>query len=141
MHGYVVPMLKRRRRQRYAPIEGGRFIGAFMTQLRLPGFPRALLSMFRNGALGPQFDAYRALAAHDLPALVLRGSEDPILSRAQVAALSASLPRALCHEIPDTAHGFLLTDPERSAAIILDYLAHCEPAAVSSDGHPTLIKS
>ena len=83
-------MLKRRRRQKYAPTEGGRFIGAFMTQLRLP-VPRALLSMFRNGALGPQLDAYRALAAHDVPALVLRGSEDPILSRAQVALLRTSV--------------------------------------------------
>lgn len=123
MHGYVVPMLRRRRARNYRPIEDGRFVGKFMQQLELPGFGRALLSMFRSGALGDQRDAYEALGSANSRLLILRGREDPICPPAQLARLRDWLPTARAVEIDDTAHAFMLTHPERVAPLLIDFLA------------------
>lgn len=122
MRAYVVPMLRRRRRRKYAEIDGAHFSDLFAAQLRIPGFERALLSMFRHGALGEQRDCYERLGARDLPVLVLRGGDDPIVTSAQMKILSACLPRARLEEIPGTAHGFLLSHPERVADTIIGFL-------------------
>lgn len=122
-HGYVVPMLRRRRARNYAPIEDGRFVGKFMRQLELPGFGRALLSMFRSGALGDQRDAYEALGKANPPLLVLRGTEDPICPPVQLARLRDWLPAARCVEVEGTGHAFMLTHPERVAPLIAGFIA------------------
>ena len=122
-HAYVVPMLKRRRASRYRPIEDGRFVGKFKRQLAIPGFPRALLSMFRHQTLGDQADAYAALRACGLPTLVLRGDEDPICSAAQIDRLRGWLPEASVEILEGTGHAFMLAEPERVAPQILTFLA------------------
>ncbi|MEQ8659202.1 MAG: alpha/beta hydrolase, partial [Gammaproteobacteria bacterium] len=121
--GYVLPMLRRRRRRNYRVIEDGRFVGYFMEQLREPGFGRALLSMFRAGALGPQHDCYEMLAALPHPVLVLRGRDDAIMSAAQLGELRARLPAANVIELVDTAHAFPLTHPELAAPAIVRFLS------------------
>lgn len=121
-HAYVVPMLKRRRASRYRPIEDGRFVGKFMRQLAVPGFPRALLSMFRQQTLGDQADGYAALRACGLPTLVLRGDEDPICSAAQIERLRGWLPEASVEILDGTGHAFMLAEPERVAPRVLAFL-------------------
>ena len=123
MPSLVIPLLIRRRTKRYRNIEDGRFVGKFKEQLQVPGFGRALLSLFRSGTLGDQGDRYRALAneAHDV--LILRGSDDNIVTREQVDQLLELHPRARHEEIDGVPHAFLLTDPERVAPHILSFLA------------------
>jgi len=122
VYGYVLPMLKRRRARRYGPIEDGRFVGKFRHQLAVPGFGRALLSMFRSGALGNQLAAYRALQLLPQPLLVLRGEEDTICSAAQIERLRACLPRAHYASLATTGHAMMLSDPEHVATRLLPFL-------------------
>lgn len=117
----VIPLLIRRRTRRYRSIEDGRFVALFQRQLAKPGFGRALLSLLRSGALGDQRDAYRALATGDHPLLLLRGADDLIVSDAQLRALASLAPRALCREIDNAAHAFMLTDPERVAPVLIEF--------------------
>ena len=121
-HAYVVPMLKRRRASRYRPIEDGRFVGKFMRQLAVPGFPRALLSMFRHQTLGDQADGYAALRAFERPTLVLRGDADPICSAAQIERLREWLPDAAIEILDGAGHAFMLAEPERVAPRVLAFL-------------------
>ena len=122
VYGYVLPMLKRRRARRYGPIEDGRFVGKFRHQLAVPGFGRALLSMFRSGALGNQLAAYRALQLLPQPLRVLRGEEDTICSAAQIERLRACLPRAHYASLATTGHAMMLSDPEHVATRLLPFL-------------------
>lgn len=126
---YVLPMLVRRRTQRYRELDDGRFVDLFKRQLRKPGFGRALLSLFRSGALGDQRDGYRALAHDGRPVLVVRGADDPIVTRAQTESILALLPGARYRELRDTAHSFVLTHPEKIAPLVLEFLAeaHARP--------------
>lgn len=119
---YVVPMLRRRRRRHYRVIEDGRFVGLFMEQLREPGFGRALLSMFREGALGAQHDCYDALAALPHPLLIMRGCDDVIMTATQLDELATRLPAAHFVELAGTAHAFPLTHPELAVPALLDFL-------------------
>lgn len=120
---YVLPMLKRRRRRNYRAIDNGHFARAFMQQFELPGFGRALLSMFRSGALGDQLGAYRDIARSGHTVLVLRGAQDPIVSAAQIARVLDAMPRARYRELPDMGHAFPLSHPGAAAAAILEFLA------------------
>ena len=120
---YVLPMLVRRRTLRYRDIEDGRFVGMFRDQLRLPGYGRALLSLFRSGALGDQSDCYAALADAARPVLLLRGVDDAILPPAQVAAIRRLVPQARHLELAGTAHSFIITHPEKVAPPVLEFLA------------------
>jgi hypothetical protein len=67
-HGYEVPTLWRRPSPNYVPVKDGRSVAKSMPQLTLPGFGRALLSVFRSGSLGNHRDAYEA------PGVELAGS-------------------------------------------------------------------
>lgn len=124
VHGYIVPMLVRRRTRRYSPIEDGRFVGKFRDQVAYPGFGRALLSLMRSGALADQSETYRQLAATEKRVLLLRGAEDTILSCAQFATLSSLLGRAEAVTIPDTAHAMVLSHPEQVAPHVTAFLGN-----------------
>lgn len=122
MHCYVVPMLVRRRTRRYREIEDGRFVQKFRNQLLKPGFGRALLSMLRADTLGDQFDEYRAAAASRVPSLILRGQHDHIVTHDQVQRLARIFPEAGYRQVDNTAHAFLLTDPDRLAPILINFM-------------------
>ncbi len=122
VHGWVVPMLVRRRTRRYRPIEDGRFVGKFRDQLRLPGYGRALLSLMRSGALGDQADVYRGLAETSNPVLLVRGADDDIVPASQFDALAALHPGARTLTIANTAHAMLLTHPEAVLPGMLNFL-------------------
>lgn len=112
---FVLPMLMRRRRNRYTPIEGGRFVGLFREQLAYRGFGRALLSLIRSGSLADQGDAYQSFAALGHPVAIFRGAEDVIVGDEDVRRIAALLPRASITTISNTAHSFIITDPDKLA--------------------------
>lgn len=119
----VLPMLMRRRRRRYTPIEDGRFVGLFREQLAYRGFGRALLSLVRSGSLSDQADCYEALAGLDHPVAVLHGSEDMIVSRRDIERIAVMVPRASVSTIDATSHAFILTDPDRFAPELIRFLS------------------
>jgi pimeloyl-ACP methyl ester carboxylesterase len=118
---YVLPMLVRRRTRRYRDIEDGRFVGMFKSQLRKPGFGRALLSLFRSGTLGDQSDCYRGLNQQTHPVLVLRGAEDTIVTQRQIDLILGLVPRVIYQNIRGTGHALLLTHPEKVAPLMIDF--------------------
>ena len=123
MASYVVPMLVRRRTRRYRPIADGRFVKKFKQQFMIPGFGRALLSLFRNGALGCQLAEYRSYGERQIrTALILRGSIDSVVKPGQIDQICEVLPGTPKHELEGLAHSFLLTDPGRVAPILIDFL-------------------
>ncbi len=119
----IVPMLVQRRSQRYRPLDNGCFVQKFKDQFIKPGFGRALLSMFRNGALDEQLPRYVNLARSGIPLLTLRGSKDNILPKAQMQRVHNALPNARHREIPDTPHSFILTHPETVAPEVISFLS------------------
>ena len=122
IESYVVPMLVRRRTRRYRNIDGGRFVDMFRDQLRIPGFGRSLLSLMRSTALGDQRECYRSLCKLSNPVLVLRGSDDQIMTAAQMEDLVALLPHASFHEIHQASHAVMLTHPEPMADLVVEFL-------------------
>jgi pimeloyl-ACP methyl ester carboxylesterase len=123
---YVIPMLKRRRTRRYGPIEDGRFVDKFHTQFLIPGFGKALLSLFRDGTLGDQSRRYRSLHNAGHECLILRGSEDDLVTSEQIQYLRTLLPAADAREIKGTAHAFMLMQPELVAPEIIRFLSGTE---------------
>lgn len=121
MHGYVLPMLTRRRYRRYSRF-GAEPLAALFGEQRRRGQGRALLSMFRHGALADQRDAYRALAACGLPAQVLRGALDEVAPAAHVAEVCALLPRARAHTFDGLEHNLMLRAPRRVADAVQRFL-------------------
>jgi 2-hydroxy-6-oxonona-2,4-dienedioate hydrolase len=78
-----------------------------------------------------------------VPALVLRGSRDPIVSAAAAAAAARRLPLARLHEVEGAAHALQFSAPGRVAHQILAFLADgvasasAEPTATHPAGQPT----
>jgi pimeloyl-ACP methyl ester carboxylesterase len=123
MRLYVLPMLLRRRTQRYRGIDDGRFVAMFRDQLRLPGFGRSLLSLIRSGALGDQSPCYERLGEYPHPVLLLCGAEDSIASPTQMQALRAVLPRAEYEVLEDATHALCLTHPAAVACRVTRFLS------------------
>ncbi len=119
---YTIPMLKRRRRKRYAPVADGRFVGKFHTQFLLPGFEKALLSLFRHKVLGDQTSRYEKLQSMGHQCLILQASDDVVVTAQQIQYLQTILTSADTVVIADSPHSFMLTDPERVAPEIVAYL-------------------
>lgn len=107
----IVPGLRRRRRRRYSPIEGGVFLEKFHEQLAMPGFAGALHRLFRDGLLDNQAALYRALETTDIPCDLLRGPGDNVCPPEHVDAVQA-LAKAPIREIEHAGHTMLLTHPE-----------------------------
>jgi len=129
MSWLVVPMLVRRRTARYRGIEDGRFVQMFRDQLRVPRFGNALLSLVRDGSLGDQSDCYRALGQTGRDALLVRGTQDEIVSRGQIEAIRSLAPQLDSRSVEGAAHAFILTHPARVARELLPYLAAAESPA------------
>jgi pimeloyl-ACP methyl ester carboxylesterase len=112
----------------------------FRRQIRIPGTGRALLSLFRYGALGNQVDQYVALNRQPRPLMVLRGDQDTILPQSQFNDLRETLTRTEFVEIASAPHAFVITDPEKLAPHIVRFLARggnereggISPASVAS---------
>ncbi|WP_444995395.1 alpha/beta fold hydrolase [Aliikangiella sp. IMCC44359] len=119
---YVIPMLKRRRRKRYSFIDDGRFVNKFMSQFLLPGFEKTVLALFRSGVLEEQTEGYYHLGQLNHPCLVLRGSEDELVTAEQIAHLKTLLPKAVFKELKNTGHVFILSNPNLVADEIIRFI-------------------
>jgi len=73
-------------------------------------------------AMAARPDSFDALRGADVPALVLRGTEDALIPAEESAALVAALPRATFVELPGAGHLAPLEDPGEVAAALLDWL-------------------
>ena len=122
MHGYVIPMLVRRRTRRYRKIQGGKFVKMFHDQLGVPGFGRSLLSLVRSDALEDQRTCYCALGALEAPVMLLSGGSDRIVTPTHMEILCDSLPRAEFHVIEGATHALILTHPQQVASRVIPFL-------------------
>jgi poly(3-hydroxyoctanoate) depolymerase len=59
----------------------------------------------------------------DHPTLVMAGDDDPIIPLVNARILARLIPRARLEVITDGGHLFLLEEPERSAALVREFLA------------------
>jgi pimeloyl-ACP methyl ester carboxylesterase len=114
------PALIRRRRRRYAAIGKAHLTARFVEQLAGGGFGRALVSMFRHGALGDQSAHYSALRNLDRPVMVVTGTRDAIIPPDHIAHIRSLLPAHL-HCPIDAEHNLLLTHPDVVANAMLTW--------------------
>jgi 2-hydroxy-6-oxonona-2,4-dienedioate hydrolase len=91
------------------------------------GLPRILRTM--RLAIEDRSEENLPLVA--VPALVLRGTRDPIVSREAAAAVALRLPLARLHEVAGAAHALQFSAPGPVAELILRFLADGVAAAAS----------
>ena len=119
---YVVPMLRRRRRHRYGAINKLEMADRFDRQARIPGFGRALLSMFRNGTLEDQSHHYAALGHHGINTLMIWGEDDIVVSKAQLERVRELSGATRAHGFPEMEHKFLMSHASEVAPTIVQFM-------------------
>ncbi len=119
---YVIPMLKRRRRKRYAAIADGRFIERFMSQFLISGFERTVLSLFRSDVLADKTELYKAFSEKGVSSLVIYGEQDELVTPKQIGHLKSIMPNSKFIGLADAGHAFILSEPERVATHIINFL-------------------
>ena len=115
-----MPALIRRRRLRYERIGQAHLAARFIDQVRYAGFARALLSMFRTGALADQSARYAALRSLERDMLVITGEQDAIIPAGHVARVRSLLP-AHQHVSLLAEHNLLLTHPAEVAEALANF--------------------
>jgi 3-oxoadipate enol-lactonase len=68
-------------------------------------------------------DPNPAVDAADVPVLILHGTIDRLVPPANAELLARQIPRARLEWLEGDSHNFWAHDPERSAAVLLDFLA------------------
>lgn len=119
---YVIPMLKRRRRIRYAPIADGQYIDKFLSQFELPGFEKTVLSLFRSGILTDKSELYQQFSQTQLPSLVIYGEQDELVTLEQIRQLKNLLPNSQFIGLSEAGHAFILSEPERIASQLINFI-------------------
>jgi len=114
--------LVERRRRRYTAIGRTELIERFAKQAGRPGFWRALLSMERHGALGNQRVAYERAAQRGIKPIVIHGSADAIVPRADVEEIMAIFSGFRHVELDGLEHNLMLTDPAAVSRAALEHL-------------------
>ena len=89
------------------------------------GTRRAVLRLYRSVAdvAGDAAELARALAPHDLPALVLWGRHDPYLPAALAARQREAFPSAAVHVLDGSGHWPFADAPETTERLVLGFLA------------------
>ncbi len=119
---YVIPMLKRRRRKRYAAIADGQFIERFMSQFLISGFEQTVLSLFRSDVLADKTELYKAFSEKGVSSLVIYGEQDELVTPKQISHLKSIMPKSEFIGLADAGHAFILSEPERVATHIINFL-------------------
>lgn len=58
--------------------------------------------------------------------MILAGEHDPVATVPAARRLSAALPAARLHVVPDVGHGVFREDPDQACALLRDFLAGIE---------------
>ncbi len=80
--------------------------------------PLTMVSVLRHALRRPE---EQAMARVDVPALVLRGSRDPVAGQRWCADLAAVLPQGRLQVVPGGAHGLAFSRPDEFAAAVVDF--------------------
>lgn len=83
---------------------------------------------FQLEAAGAAPDPNSALNNYDWPVLILHGDADRLVPPANARTLAEAVPRARLELLAGDSHNFWQHDPERAAALVLDFLEGAERA-------------
>jgi pimeloyl-ACP methyl ester carboxylesterase len=87
-----------------------------------PARRRGQLELYRSGDFS-ELERYRgALAALDVPTLLLFGSEDPFVPVATAHRFAGEIPHARMEILEGVGHFMFDEVPERAATIVVDFL-------------------
>ena len=75
---------------------------------------------------GKRHDAFSAAERIEVPALVLVGDRDPVVSAGFAGGIADALPRGECRVIPGAAHAIIFDAAEAFNAAVLDFLEGIE---------------
>jgi pimeloyl-ACP methyl ester carboxylesterase len=118
---YVIPMLRRRRHERYIRINCEELAHRFDEQISRPGFGRALLSMFRAGTLGDQTAQYAQLGRSSAIKLVLSGSADAVVTAQQLSTVAQAANAGEPLILPSLEHNLLMSHPDAAAGPLVEF--------------------
>jgi len=129
----VMPLLRRRRRQRYTAIGVEEFILRFEKQIALPGFDQALLSLFRCRTLADQEAIYAECGRRSAqtPKLLVWGDRDHVVSREHLERIRSVLGPHECVVMSGLEHNLFITHPQEVATHLLSFLAQELPTTHS----------
>jgi poly(3-hydroxyalkanoate) depolymerase len=86
----------------------------------------SLLAYAQQLLAAMQFASLLWLHTIRCPALVLTGSDDPIIRPLNARILASRLGNARMHVLPNGGHLFMFTDPDATAALIAGFLAEAQ---------------
>ncbi len=106
------------------PADAERLERRFREQQTRAGYERAVRSMFTSDAIGDYRDDYRAVGRQDRPVLVVRGTEDPDITVADIDDAMALLgPGARLLVLDGAGHSPNLEVPDRVNAALIEFLS------------------
>ena len=100
------------------------YIRSFAAAAKYKGFLRCTLSSLRNTILKTEKDTryYIAMAAHEIPTLVIWGTDDRTMPYYQQARMQEVLPHAEMVTFPDSGHIFLFDEGDRTMSYVSPFL-------------------
>ncbi|MGI8925763.1 MAG: alpha/beta fold hydrolase [Tepidiformaceae bacterium] len=101
-----------------------RLVAKFEASQLEPTPPRTFVFQFQ--AATDAGDANSALNDHDWPVLIAHGTLDRLVPPGNAHTLKQQVPRARLEMLEGDSHNFWAHDPERAAAIVLDFLDAAE---------------
>ena len=127
----IIPYLRRRRKKRYGAIGCYDLGERFVQQTQVPGYPQALLSIFRDGCLNDQMHLYQNLAESDVSVKVMYGSKDNVANEEQIRRIVETISATKngggsdvhVERFEGLEHNLLMSHPEISAKSVADFFA------------------
>ncbi|WP_030153700.1 alpha/beta fold hydrolase [Streptomyces sp. NRRL S-244] len=103
---------------------------ARVTDLALAARPRSVA--WAQRAIAARTDSTATLRAADVPAVVVIGAEDELVSLDEACRTAKALPRGRLVVLPGVGHLAPLEAPEATAEILTELLAHAESTAAGA---------
>lgn len=116
----VMPYLHRRRHRKYHAIGHPQLATCFAEQFRRPNTWRAILGLERDGSLGDQSEAYRALGAFADKVTLLCGDADSVIPHDDIQQVFNLLPGARLHRLTGLKHNMALASAPLIASLVLN---------------------
>jgi pimeloyl-ACP methyl ester carboxylesterase len=119
-------------------------MGEGFAGLRSPEARAAFLATARSviDAGGQRVNARdRLYLAAEVPTLLLWGDRDPMIPVAHAHAAHAAMPGSRLEVFEGSGHFPFVDEPERFSAILADFIAETEPAAIDDDRTRALMRA